>query len=92
MTDHSAGMYSLNRMISQDDIAGVTLENVQDLGRALQFIHQQEPGISLILWQADVSEAYRQMPMHPLWQLKQVVSIGSTRHVDHCNVFGGQAS
>ena len=92
VTDHSMGMYSLNCMISRDDIAGVTLDNIQDLGRALRFIHQQEPGINLILWKADVSEAYRQMPMHPLWQLKQVVSIGSTRHVDHRNVFGGWAS
>ena len=78
VTDHSTGMYSLNHMISWDDIVGVTLDNVQDLGRALRFIHQQEPGINLILWKADVSEAYRQMLMHPLWQLKQVVSIGST--------------
>ena len=30
--------------------------------------------------------------MHPLWQLKQVVSLGSTRHVDRHNVFGGRAS
>ena len=33
VTDHSAGTYALNHMISQDDIAGVTLDNVQDLGR-----------------------------------------------------------
>ena len=78
VTDHSAGMYALNHMISRDDIAGVTLDNVQDLGCALQFIHEQEPGVNLILWKADVSEAYRQMLMHPLWQLKQVVSLGST--------------
>ena len=30
--------------------------------------------------------------MHPLWQIKQVVSFGSKRHVDRCNVFGGRAS
>ena len=32
------------------------------------------------------------MPMHPLWQIKQVVPFGSKRHVDRWNVFGGRAS
>ena len=32
------------------------------------------------------------MPMHPLWQIKQVVSLHSQRYVDRCNVFGGRAS
>jgi len=36
MTDHSAGQFALNNMISRDDIAGVTLDNVQDLGNALR--------------------------------------------------------
>ena len=92
VTDHSAGQYALNRMISRDDIAGVTLDNVHDLGQALRLIHLQDPEARLILWKADVSEAYRQMPMHPLWQIKQVVTIDSPRYVDHCNVFGGRAS
>ena len=73
VTDHSAGQFALNNMISRDDIAGVTLDNVQDLGNALRYLHQQDPNIDLILWKADVSEAYRHMPMHPLWQIKQAV-------------------
>jgi len=36
VTDHSAGQFALNNMISWNDIAGVTLDNVQDLGNALQ--------------------------------------------------------
>ena len=92
VTDHSAGQFALNNMISQEDIAGVTLDNVQDLGDALRYLRQQEPDLDLILWKADVSEAYRHMPMHPLWQIKQVVSFHSKRYVDRCNVFGGRAS
>ena len=30
--------------------------------------------------------------MHPLWQVKQIVTVGTNRHVDRCNVFGGRAS
>ena len=92
VTDHSTGEFALNCMISREDIASVTLDNVQDLGNALHFIWEQEGDVELILWKAVVSEVYWQMPMHPLWQIKQVVSIDSLRHVDYCNVFGGRAS
>ena len=92
VTDHSAGEFALNNMISKEDIAGVTLDNVQDLGNALRVLHHLNPGSELVLWKADVSEAYRQMPMHPLWQIKQVVTLDSKRHVDRRNVFGGRAS
>ncbi|KIK87751.1 hypothetical protein PAXRUDRAFT_77812, partial [Paxillus rubicundulus Ve08.2h10] len=36
VTDHSAGEFTLNNMIRREDIAGVTLDNIQDLGNALQ--------------------------------------------------------
>ena len=92
VTDHSAGQYALNNMITKEDIAGVTLDNVQDLGNALHLMWREEPEADLILWKADVSKAYRLMPMHPLWQIKQIVTINSRRHVDRRNVFGGRAS
>ena len=91
VTDHSAGQVALNNMISHENIAGVTLDNVQDLGNAIRYLRQQEPDLDLILWKADVSEAYRHMPMHPLWQIKQNVSFHSKRYVDQCNVFRGRA-
>ena len=72
VTDHSAGQFTLNNMILCEDIAGVTLNNVQDLDNALRYLWAQHPNIDLILWKADVLEAYRCIPMHPLWQIKQV--------------------
>ncbi|KIK39920.1 hypothetical protein CY34DRAFT_33636, partial [Suillus luteus UH-Slu-Lm8-n1] len=36
VTNHSAGEFSLNSMIDKEDIAGVTLDNVQDLGGAIR--------------------------------------------------------
>ncbi|KAG6328278.1 hypothetical protein ID866_10812 [Astraeus odoratus] len=92
VTDHSAGQYTLNNMITRDDVSGVTLDNIHDLGNALHLYQHHNPTHSLILWKADVSEAYHLMPMHPLWQIKQIVSVGSQQWVDHCNVFGGHAS
>ena len=92
VTDHSAGKYALNSMISREDIAGVTLDNVQDLGNGLRVFRRNRPHAQLNLWKADVSEAYRHMPMHPLWQIKQVVSFQNRRYIDRQNVFGGRAS
>lgn len=92
VTDHSAGTYALNNMISREDVAGVTLDNVYDLGQALRAYRSSHPEEPLVIWKGDVSEAYRLMPMHPLWQIKQVVTVGPNRYVDRCNVFGGRAS
>lgn len=35
VTHHSAGEFVLNNMISHENIAGITLDNVYDLGQAL---------------------------------------------------------
>jgi hypothetical protein len=92
VTDHSSGKYALNAMIPHDAIAGVTLDNVHDLANGLRVFRRLRPHAQLHLWKADVSEAYRQMPMHPLWQVKQIVSFQGKRFVDRRNVFGGRAS
>ncbi|KIK76495.1 hypothetical protein PAXRUDRAFT_169768 [Paxillus rubicundulus Ve08.2h10] len=92
ITDHSAGEFTLNNMIKHEDIAGVTLDNVQNLGNALQLFCCSNSQEELVIWKVDVSEAYRLIPMHPLWQVKQVVYFQGKCYVDHCNVFGGHAS
>ncbi|KAI6013551.1 hypothetical protein EDC04DRAFT_2904564 [Pisolithus marmoratus] len=92
VTDHSAGLYALNNMISKEDVSGVTLDNVYDLGQALREYRSIHPLERLVIWKGDVSKAYRLMPMHPLWQLKQIVTMDGNRYVDRCDVFGGHAS
>jgi hypothetical protein len=92
VTNHSASDFSLNSMISKEDIAGVTLDNVQHLGAALNEFRQTNPDEELLIWKANVSEAYRHMPMHPLWQIKQVVTFNGQRRIDRANVFGGRGS
>lgn len=82
ITNHSMGEFSLNSMIAKEDIAGVTLDNVQDLGDAICEFRHHHPNDLLHIWKADVSEAYRHMPMHPLWQIKQVISFEGERRVD----------
>ena len=53
----------------------------------------QHPHVKLVIFKSDVAMAYCRMPMHPLWQLKQIVTNpGGDHHVNHCNNFGGRGS
>ena len=49
VTDHSAGEFTLNNMISHADVADVTLENVYDLGQALHSIQVANPSQRLVI-------------------------------------------
>ena len=92
VTNHSAGEYSLNSMIKREDIAGFPLDNMTHLGEMLLKKREEFPNEELILFKSDISDAYRNLPMHPLWQVKQVNTIGGQRHVDRRNCFGGKGS
>jgi hypothetical protein len=88
----SAGKFSLNSMIIWPDVGKTKLDTLTDLFNSiLEF--RRVPGnesASLILFKSDVSEAFRQMPVHPLWQLKQINTIDGLRHVDHNCAFGNR--
>ena len=93
VTDHSYGPYSLNSMIQHSDISGYPLDNLKHLGEILLNIHHKtEQPSPLILFKSDVSEAYRLLPVHPKWQIKQINTLEGLRYVDRCNAFGGRAS
>lgn len=99
VVDHSSGEFSPNSMITKASIAGVKLDGIKALGTALRVVRRRvkiakptQVAIALELWKSDVKAAYRQMPMHPLWQLKQVVNIFGKRYVDRNNNFGGRGS
>ena len=92
VNDHSAGPFSLNSMIARSDVAGAKMDSISDLIGALLKYRKQFPDKSLVLFKSDVSAAYRRLPLHPLWQIKQIVTIDGNRHVDRCTSFGGRAS
>lgn len=69
------------------------LENIHDLGSFLRSIRSQfGPGFKLRLIKSDCSKAYRRAPAHPLWQIKQVVSVNGSRHIDRCCNFGTKSA
>jgi hypothetical protein len=92
VTNHSAGGFSLNSMIKREDIAGFPLDNMTHLGEMLLRKRAEFPDEELTLFKSDISDAYRNLPMHPLWQVKQINTIERQRHVDRRNCFGGKGS
>lgn len=69
------------------------LDNMVQLGEILLRAHKKlPPGEHLVLFKSDVSEAYRLLPMHPYWQVKQINTIDGERYVDRNNAFGGKRS
>jgi hypothetical protein len=92
VNDHSAGEFSLNSMIARADVVGAKMDSISDLIAALLRYRKNRPDTTLILFKSDVSAAYRRLPLHPLWQVKQIVTIDRVRHVDRCTSFGGRGS
>ncbi|KIY49912.1 hypothetical protein FISHEDRAFT_72144 [Fistulina hepatica ATCC 64428] len=91
VVDHSAGQYSLNSLIPKSE-RGLHLDGLQQLGEALIRARETYGDRPLVVWKSDVSEAYRLLPMHPLWQIKQTVSFDGERRVDWRNNFGSGGS
>jgi hypothetical protein len=92
VTNQSAGKHSLNSMIKREDITGYPLDNMTHLGEMLMRMRLKFPNEKLVLFKSDIAEAYRLLPVHPLWQIKQINTIEGQRHVDRRNCFGGKAS
>lgn len=90
VTHQSTGKYSLNSMIPRDDVIGYPLDNLHHLGEFLLSMHRHDPNLPQILFKSNVPEAYRLLPVHPYWQIKQVNCIGGSFHIDRNSVFGGQ--
>ncbi|RDB19551.1 hypothetical protein Hypma_013363 [Hypsizygus marmoreus] len=88
VTNQSAGPFSLNSMVLHDDVAGYPLDNMRHLREILLSCHSTS-STPPILWKSDIAEAYRLMPVHPCWQIKQVNMIDGFHHVDRNGAFGG---
>ena len=61
-------------------------------GQAMHQAHQDNPAVDLILYKLDVATAFLNLPAHPIWQLRQVVTVDNMKYIVHCLVFGNRAS
>ena len=61
---------------------GYPLDNMTHLGEMLLRKKEESPDEELVVFKSDISDAYHNLPMHPLWQIKQVNTIQKQRHID----------
>ena len=87
--DQSRGPYSLNSTIPKHKVK-VKLDTIHDLGKKLLAVRKKYPKRKISLWKSNVKSAYRQLPVHPLWQIKQAISVNGQYHIDRCNTFGNR--
>ena len=69
-------------MIAREDIAGAKMDSIADLVEALLRYRADHLNKKLVMFKSDVSAAYQRLPLHPLWQIKQIVTVDDRRHVD----------
>ncbi|KAF8994781.1 hypothetical protein BDQ17DRAFT_1430791 [Cyathus striatus] len=95
ITNQSAGENALNSLISHKSVEGCCpLDSLHHLGDTLLRLKRKYGHLrDLLLFKFDVKSAYRLIPMHPLWQCMQVVTMpDGTLYIDRNNVFGGRES
>lgn len=90
--NQSAGPFSPNSIISREDVKGFPLDDMRHLGASLLVCHRANPNQHLVIFKSDIVEAYRLLPMHPLWQIKKIVMIDGEHDIDRNNCFGGCGS
>ena len=82
---------SLNDGIFREN-SKVKYDNMHPLGQAMPQAHQDNPSVDLILYKLDVATAFLNLPVHPIWQLCQVVTVDNAKYIKCCLVFGNRAS
>ena len=88
----TTGDFSPNLMIMWEDIVGVQLNGLHTLGVSIMPIKHNCPSTDLVLYKSDVSAAYCQLLMHPLYQIFQIVTVSGQRYINRSNNFGGCTS
>ena len=68
------------------------MDSISNLIGALLRYWKIHPNKTLMLFKSDVAAAYWRLPLHPLWQIKQIVTVDGCQHVDRCTSFGGRGS
>lgn len=88
-TDISFGSPSLNDSFIKEKIR-VSFDSL--ISFAPYMVDMAKKKIRMVVWKSDVKNAYRILAMAMQWQMRQIVKVGDTCHVDKCANFGSAAS
>jgi hypothetical protein len=91
VNDHSVGAHSPNSFIPVDE-GHMCPDNLLDFRCCLHNAVQHYGCPPAYLFKSDVSAAYQCLPLHPHYQIHQIVHFDDGLHIDHCAVFGNHAS
>lgn len=89
ITDHTAS--GLNDGIPRER-ARVRYDDMRDFGQALYNLKRDHPNTRFTLFKSDVASAFLNLPVHPIWQLHQIVIVDGVLYMVHCLIFGNRAS
>ena len=65
-------------MILKESVAGMCMDGIKSLSTVLLHFHQEfSDDIELLIYKSNISHTYWNSWVHPLWQIKQIVSVGS---------------
>ncbi|KAF8800171.1 hypothetical protein BYT27DRAFT_7217111 [Phlegmacium glaucopus] len=92
VTDHSAGQFALNNMIDHTRVTGFPLDNLRHLGEILLDVRCSIGNVPITMWKSDISEAYCLLPVHPVWQIKQVNTVNGRHYINRNLAFGSSTS
>lgn len=74
--NQSAGEFCQNSMVDRSQTRGARMDSLVVFILLVLAFKKSHPGKKLVIWKSDVMNAFRLIPMHPLWQVKQVVTAG----------------
>lgn len=89
VTDHTGS--GLNTGIPREE-GKVRYDDMHDFGQAMRDARRNHPGRRLVVFKDDVASAFLNLPAHPIWQLRQVVSVDGVLRIVRRLVFGNRAS
>lgn len=89
VTDHSGS--GVNAGIHRDD-AKVVYDDMHSFGQTMRDAKAANPNCRLVVFKDDVASAFLNLPAHPIWQLRQVVSVDGKLYMVRRLVFGNRAS
>ena len=89
VTDHKSSR--LNDSIPRSE-AHVKYDDMHPFGQTLRQARAENPSRRLILFKSDVASAFLNLPAHPIWQLRQIVTVDKQLYIVRRLVFGNRAS
>ena len=89
VTDHKSS--GLNDTIPRSE-AHVKYDDMHPFGQVLRQARAENPGQRLLLFKSDVASAFLNLPAHPIWQLRQIVTVDGQLYIVRRLVFGNRAS